>query len=215
MLAGHAIFREVQPGRFELTPAAQLLRAGTPGSLRDAKTMIGDLTGDLSWWDAVGQLRHSVATGEPAFEHVTGVGFFDYLGRHPEAGRWEQPQVAQAANIANQAAIAARVRIAAADFFESVPAGHGAYTLKRILHDWSDAHCVRILRRCREAIGVGKGKVMVIDAVVPPGNDYHPSKDMDILMMLLAGGRERSAGEFEQDCENALPALRGNIDWSW
>jgi O-methyltransferase domain len=90
-----------------------------------------------------------------------------------------------------------RCEIVGGDFFTSVPAGGDAYVLKRILHDWSDQQCVQILRTCREAMG-RKARILVVDAVVPPGNELDPAKVMDILMMLLFEGRERTEEEFHQ-----------------
>ena len=76
-----------------------------------------------------------------------------------------------------------------------VPAGADAYVLKRILHDWSDEKCRAILRNCREAMSE-TARLLVVDAVVPPGNDPHPAKVMDLLMMVFAEGRERTEDEF-------------------
>ena len=70
-------------------------------------------------------------------------------------------------------------------------------TSKRILHDWSDERCVQILRTCREAMSK-KTRILVVDAVVPPGNESHPSEVMDILMMALVEGRERTEDEFRE-----------------
>jgi hypothetical protein len=82
-------------------------------------------------------------------------------------------------------------------FFKSVPTGGDAYVLKRILHDWSDERCVQILRTCREAMSE-KTRILVVDAVVPQGNESHPSEVMDILMMALVEGRERTEDEFRE-----------------
>jgi hypothetical protein len=82
------------------------------------------------------------------------------------------------------------------DFFESVPAGD-LYTLKNILHDWTDDECVRILENCRHAMNPG-AKLLAVDAVIPPGNDPHAGKSLDILMMLLVTGHERTRAEFER-----------------
>ena len=249
VLAGHGIFAEDAAGRFRLTPAAALLQANVPGTLHDAVRMIGDIAGDGSWWTAVGQLGHSVRTGESGFRRVHGTGFFDYLAAHPEAGAWfdrglanftttenaaiagaydfspfrrvldiaggqggllaeilrqylgasgllfDQPQVVQDPAALSAAGLLDRCEIVAGDFFRAVPGGGGAYILKRILHDWNDAQCVRILRACREAMDA-QSVLLVIDAVIPPGNDPHPGKIMDILMMALTEGRERTEAEF-------------------
>jgi hypothetical protein len=95
------------------------------------------------------------------------------------------------------AGLMSRAAVVSGDFFKSVPTGGNAYVLKRILHDWNDQHCVEILRTCREAMD-GSGRILVVDAVVPPGNELHPAKVMDILMMLLVEGRERTEEEFRE-----------------
>jgi orsellinic acid C3-O-methyltransferase len=69
--------------------------------------------------------------------------------------------------------------------------------LKRIIHDWDDDICIGILRRCRDAMLDG-GRVIVVDAVVPAGNEFHFSKPIDLLMMVLNDGRERTAAEFQK-----------------
>ena len=81
-LASVGIFAENQEGHFELTPLAAALQTGVPGSLRDWAVMMGE-----EWvWRPWGELLYSVRTGETAFEHVFGMGHFDYLSRNPEAG---------------------------------------------------------------------------------------------------------------------------------
>jgi hypothetical protein len=76
-LASIGIFEETDPRRFALTPLAQPLRTDVPGSLR-ASAM---LYGEPWWWQACGDLLHSVRTGQPAFDHVHGESLFAYL-RH-------------------------------------------------------------------------------------------------------------------------------------
>ena len=84
---------------------------------------------------------------------------------------------------------------AAGDFFAEAPPGD-VYLLKRILHDWDDERCVRVLRHCRRAARE-HGRVLVVDAVVPPGNDPDPGKVIDLLMMSSMPGRERTRAEFD------------------
>jgi hypothetical protein len=105
MLAGHGVFAEEPPRHFRLTPLAAVLQVGVPGSVHDAVQMIGDLAGDGSWWTAVGRLRHSVLTGEPGFTAVHGMGFFDYLTQHPEAGVWFNRGLANFATTENAAIV--------------------------------------------------------------------------------------------------------------
>ena len=88
-----------------------------------------------------------------------------------------------------------RWELAAGDFFTGAPPGD-AYLLKRILHDWDDEHALRILRQCRRAVS-DRGRVLVVDAVVPPGNDPDPGKVIDLLMMSSFTGRERTRADFD------------------
>jgi hypothetical protein len=88
----------------------------------------------------------------------------------------------------------------AGDFFESVPAGGDVYVLKDIVHDWDDDRATAILRQCRRAIAQApesSAKLLVVEKVIPPGNTPFPGKLTDITMLLVAGGRERTANEYE------------------
>ncbi|MFE0104950.1 methyltransferase [Streptomyces sp. NPDC059009] len=96
--------------------------------------------------------------------------------------------------LADDARIAGRWRTAEGDFFAEVPAGD-VLVLKRILHDWRDDQCVTVLRACRRALSDG-GRVLVIDAVIEPGDKPHPAKVLDLLMMASLEGRERTEEEF-------------------
>lgn len=90
----------------------------------------------------------------------------------------------------------------AGDFFEEVPAGGNLYVLSYIMHDWSDDECVRILRNCRKAMAPG-ARIAVFDAVVEPGNEPDDAKLLDLVMLLLVTGRERTAEEFGRLFEQA------------
>ena len=245
-LAAHGVFAEDELGRFVLTPAAELL---CQGAMRDGILLCGEVTGDSSWWNAVGALRHSVMSGEPAFHQQHGMDFFQYLSTHSECREWfdrglanfaaaENPAIAGAydysrfnhivdigggqggllveilkrhpngratlfdlpevvKNLAYLGTedIRGRWTTVGGDFFRSVPKGGDAYLLKRILHDWSDEQCVQILRCCREAMA-DSSRLLVVDAVIPPGNAPHSGKVMDILMMVFGEGHERTEQEF-------------------
>jgi hypothetical protein len=91
-------------------------------------------------------------------------------------------------------AIAGRWQTVAGDFFTDMPSGGDVYLLKRILHDWSDSDAVRLLLACRKAMS-GQGRILVIDTVVPPGNDPDPSKLSDLAMMVVFDGKERTKEE--------------------
>ncbi|MEU9114809.1 methyltransferase [Streptomyces sp. NPDC048483] len=88
-----------------------------------------------------------------------------------------------------------RWRTEEGDFFSSVPRGGDVYVLKHVLHDWADEDCRRILRTCRAAMDRGT-RLLVIDSVLPPGNAPHFGKTMDVAMMTVLDGQERTAQEF-------------------
>jgi SAM-dependent methyltransferase len=99
-------------------------------------------------------------------------------------------------------AVAPRVQFEVGDFFQGVPAGADAYLMKYILHDWDDDECVRILTHCRQAMAKG-GRVLAVDCVIPAGNAWHWGKMLDINMLVLTGGRERTEDEFGELFERA------------
>jgi hypothetical protein len=107
MLAGCGVFVKESLGSFRLNPAAASLQIGVPESLHDAVKMVGDMTADGSWWNAAGHLRHSVLTGEPAFNYVHIEGFFEHLTQHPEAGEWFDRGLANFAAPENAAIVGA------------------------------------------------------------------------------------------------------------
>jgi hypothetical protein len=88
------------------------------------------------------------------------------------------------------------------DFFDEVPADGDLYVLSYITHDWSDEECVRILRNCRKAMAPG-ARIVVFDAVVEPGNEPDDAKLLDLVMMMLVSGRERTADEFRRVFDQA------------
>jgi O-methyltransferase/methyltransferase family protein len=113
---------------------------------------------------------------------------------------FDRPQVLEQARDAPYVGgreIAGRMELAPGDFFQSVPAGADAYIMKYILHDWDDDLCVKILENCRRAMAPN-GRVLVVDTVIPPGNDPHWGKLLDINMLVGPGGRERTRSEFVQ-----------------
>ncbi len=94
-----------------------------------------------------------------------------------------------------EAGLAERCALVAGDFFTAVPSGADAYMLKFILHDWDDDHCVQILGNCRRAIRP-TGRVLVVDQVLAPGNAPSFGKILDLEMLTILTGRERTEEEF-------------------
>jgi len=88
-----------------------------------------------------------------------------------------------------------RCSIASGDMFSSVPAGADTYIMKHIIHDWPDEACLQILRACRKGVNPG-GRLIVVDNVIPSGNDFHPGKFLDLQMLIFPGGCERTEAQF-------------------
>jgi len=109
---------------------------------------------------------------------------------------FDQPHVATAAerHLAS-AGMADRCTIVSGDFFLEVPSAGDAYLLAQILHDWNDDRCVAILRHCRQAIPA-HGKLLVIEVVLPEGEEPSFGKWLDLHMLVMLGARERTAGEY-------------------
>ena len=87
-----------------------------------------------------------------------------------------------------------RTDFVAGDFFESVPAGD-VYVIKKVIHDWNDERAGLILRRCREAMSP-HGKVLVAETLVPPGDEPAQIKSIDVVMLAVTGGLERTEAQF-------------------
>jgi hypothetical protein len=97
------------------------------------------------------------------------------------------------------AGLAHRASVVAGSFFETVPQDHALYVLKNVLHDWEDADCVRILRQVRAAMGASS-RLLIVERVLPVKVADSPADRqfelMDLNMMVTAGGRERTLGEY-------------------
>jgi hypothetical protein len=253
-LAGVGIFEE-QPGApgeasrvFALNPAGRMLTKG-PGSMRDLGLFITSPT----HFRVYAELMHSVQTGQPAVEKVTGMPVFQYFAGQPEysalfndamtafsavvipavldaydfsgisvlvdvAGGHGQVLtsvlqkypgmqgvlfdldhvIAGAGPLLQASGVGDRVRTESGDFFTAVPAGGDAYIMKHIIHDWDDAEALTILRNIRTRLqGQPQGRVILVESVLPSDNSPHPGKLIDLEMMVMPGGRERTAAEFQ------------------
>lgn len=87
-----------------------------------------------------------------------------------------------------------RCEIAHGDFFQAVPGADG-YVMKNIIHDWNDERSATILKNIHRAARPGS-RVVLLEAVIAPGNDPHLGKWIDLEMLLLPGGKERTEREY-------------------
>lgn len=120
------------------------------------------------------------------------------LARHqgPRGILFDRPHVvADAPALLAARRVEARVAIEAGDFFETVPSGGDAYVLSHIIHDWSEEQCLTILGHVRKAMRPD-GRLLLVEMVLPAGDTPHPGKVLDMVMLALPGGQERTEEEY-------------------
>ncbi|MGD1002223.1 MAG: methyltransferase [Candidatus Brocadiia bacterium] len=139
-----------------------------------------------------------------AFRSVTDVGggqgalLAALLQAHPHlnATLFERPPVAAAARAQFQAAgVSERCRVVEGDFFDHLPGGADALILKSVLHDWDDERAAALLRNCRQALSA-QGRLLIIERLLPERAADDPAAIVvDLQMLALTGGRERSEAD--------------------
>jgi ubiquinone/menaquinone biosynthesis C-methylase UbiE len=120
------------------------------------------------------------------------------LLRHAPEARgilFDRPEIVEYARAAIAASpFAGRIELVGGDFFAEVPGGGDVYLLKHILHDWPDADCERILANVHRAADPGS-RLVLVEFLVPEEPQPSPVTLMDMNMLVMLGGRERTAGE--------------------
>ena len=240
LLASVGIF-EWNQGAWRHTEASRFLRSDHPASLRDYVRMMGLPV----FWSTLGDLDHSLRTGECAFTKHHAEGVFGYLAKHPEESRifdaamtskshrditailpaYDFSQFATIADIAGGrghllrailksspntqgilfdqphvvAAVAPengeKLNVVGGNFFTDAMPKADAYLLMNIIHDWPDAESIKILSAIRRDMPA-HARVLLIETVVPLAPGPHLSKELDIVMMALPGGMERTQEEY-------------------
>ena len=112
----------------------------------------------------------------------------------------------EAAAVFSSAGVSDRVEVRAGSMFDSVPSGGDVYVLSRILHDWADDRALALLRNCRQALPIG-GTLLVVDGVLPTRDPAPARLMLDLQMMVMTGGRERTESEWRALLEQAGFAL--------
>jgi ubiquinone/menaquinone biosynthesis C-methylase UbiE len=109
---------------------------------------------------------------------------------------FDLPHVIERAKERIQAAgLLDRCKLVGGSFFDAVPEGADAYLMRHIIHDWDDEKCLTILRNCHRAMRP-ESKLLVIESVIPPGNEPFIGKFLDLHMLLIPGGKERTEDEY-------------------
>jgi hypothetical protein len=245
-LASVGFFAYDGNGRYSLSRLSRPLTRTASDSIRPAIVMWGEAFN----WATFGGLLHAARTGERAFDHVFGMGVFEYLQANPEANAiynegmtalapigqgaaavsydysglrtlvdvggghgsilatilvrhpqlkgvlFDQPHVVSGAVQALRSGeLKERCEIVPGSFFESIPAGRDAYLFTTVLHDWDDAHALRILQAARRAVPE-KGRLLLVEVVLPPRSEYHVGRLIDLQVLAMHGSRERTEAEF-------------------
>ena len=111
---------------------------------------------------------------------------------------FDSPQVVEGAKPKLETAgISDRCQVVGGSFFESVPEGADGIIMKWIIHDWNDEQSIAIMKNCARALPEN-GKLILVEAVVPPGDEMHFAKFIDLNMLVMTGGKERTEEEFRQ-----------------
>ncbi|AVI65886.1 methyltransferase [Shewanella sp. WE21] len=245
-LVNRGILTEVSSGNFGLTPSGECLKKNELEDWNGIAINVGELL--YSTW---GSLLYSVQTGKPAFEHVHGMKWFEYLEKHPEQGQifnngmandtqnvaiavcqnYDFSKVRTIADIGGgqgillsqvlnldpqmqgllfdaasvlanaparleKAGVSERCEMVAGNFFESVPSGCDAYMLKSIIHDWNDEESIQILKNVRASMEPD-ARLLMIEPILPERvEDFSVAVEMDLGMLLLLNGRERTVSEY-------------------
>ena len=222
------------------TDLSRLLRSDHPSSMRAFARMLG---GRLQW-AGLGELLHTVRTGETAIERVVPGGIWAYLGDHPDDARvFDDAMVSKAnamidallpafdfspysviadigggrghilraimdatprasgilfdlPNVLASVAPSTRIELRSGDFFKDRLPQADAYVISEVLHDWPDEQALAIVRAVRSAAREG-AHVLVLEAILPDEPGPHAAKMLDVIMLALTGGRERTRGEHE------------------
>jgi SAM-dependent methyltransferase len=159
-------------------------RAMAAGTLARVEALIGfDWSNHARVADIGGGSGTALASVLAANPHLHGVLF-------------DLPNVVEEAHdILEQAGVSDRCEIVSGDFFTDPLPPADAYVLAQILHDWNDDRAEAILRNCRRSIADG-GRLLVVDGVVQAGPEPGFLKHMDLHMLVLVGGKERTEDEW-------------------
>ena len=128
-----------------------------------------------------------------------GTGLAVILERHPHLRGvlFDLPAVIERAAPALAEAFGQRCELVGGDFFESLQVRGDVFLLSHVVHDWDDERAVAILRNCRDAMRA-RDKLLLAEKLIPAGNEPHPAKIVDVAMLLLTGGMERTEQQYAE-----------------
>ena len=206
-LSSVGIFTEIAPRRFALTSLGSGLRSDIPGSIQPMTVLVSHESIQQAW----GQLLHTVQTGDISFDHVQGMGFFDYIGEHPDvAALFHQAMTGAAVSSSSETAVATVYDFSSMHRIVDVGGGEGrllasilhAYpTLRGILFDRPEvvANAPEVLA----AAGVAERCEIVggdFFAAIPAGGDGY------LLQQIIHDWDEPRAVAILRQCRRAMSA---------
>ncbi|MBI2825531.1 MAG: methyltransferase [Planctomycetia bacterium] len=121
------------------------------------------------------------------------------LARYPQMRGMlcDLPGVVERAKAVIAADLGDRLQAIPTNFFDSVPAGADAYLLRHIIHDWNDEQSLAILKNVRRVVGPS-GRLLLVEGVVAEGNEPDFTKLLDLNMLVIPGGKERTEKEYRE-----------------
>src|SRR6266550_1058968 len=222
LLSCHGIF-ENKNGKFAHTDASRLLRSDHPRSMRSYVRMMGMPMN----WAAYGKLDHTLRTGLPAMAKILPGGFWGYFADHPEDSQIFNEAMAGKAQLQIAGVISAYSfsqfnligdigggqghLLQGGYFFKDTMPACEAYLMMDIIHDWNDEESTRIVK-CLRRSAPAHAKLLIIEGVIHDDSKPGFIKVLDIHMMTLITGRQRTYQEFEKLLAGAGFRLEREID---
>ena len=202
-LASHGIFKEVESKRFDLTPLAETLQSGVPGSMRYMSIHVSE----EYYFYPFGKILYTLQTGESAFDHFHGMGLFEYLAQHPDTGK-EFDEAMTDYVLQMHRSFADAYDFSGVKKVVDVGGGHGTLiksilkanpTLTGILFDRPSV--IEGSRKSIEAAGLAE-RCEVVDGnffeSVPSGGDIY------ILSSIIHGWNDEDSAKILRNCHRAM-----------
>ena len=118
--------------------------------------------------------------------------------------------VAAAQKVIAEAGLQGRCVATPCDFFKETPPSCEAYFLVNVLHDWEDEGCRLILENLAKVMNAGS-RLFIVEYILEPGPDFSVAKLLDIEVLVMGGGRERTLEEYKALLSFAGLALTNTI----
>ncbi|CAI8617400.1 unnamed protein product [Vicia faba] len=208
---------DVEEVMYELNDTSTLLLKDHPYSMTSLLHLILGPIMSKPWYQLSNWYKNDDLS--PFHTENNGVAFWDYAGHDPKHNELFNEAMACETRMASSVVMgkcrevfekmeslvdvgggSENLKFVGGDMFEAIPPTH-SILLKGVLHDWNDDECLKILKKCKEAI-MSNGKVIIIDAVM--GNEKEENETVeaqlfyDLEMMVLVNGKERNEKEWSK-----------------